>query len=76
MNVERIALLDELDKLKTIGDCLDRALALMTMPSIEMQMTDDDKRDAFRAWMRLHYIILNVKNRRIEYLVSEWTTLE
>jgi hypothetical protein len=63
-------LLDELDKLKTISDSLDRALALMTLPSVEMQMTDDDKRDAFRAWMRLHYIIM------IEHLISEWTMLE
>lgn len=76
MNTERTVILDELDKLKTIADSLERALALMTLPSIEMQMTDDEKKDAFGAWLRLHYIIEIIKDRRIESLLSEWTNIE
>ena len=76
MNVERIIILDELDKLKTIADALDKALALLTLPSIEMQMTDDEKKTAFESWLKLHYIVETVKDKRIEILIDEWIAPE
>jgi hypothetical protein len=76
MNVNRTSSLDKLDKVKTIGDSLGKALSLMTLPEIEQQMTDDQKKDAFKAWLTMYYIVESLKDKIVEELVEEWVATE
>jgi len=76
MNANRTQILDQLDKIKTIVDSLDRALNLMSLPSVEQQMTDKERASAFRAWSDLYDTIDVVKYRQIHMLIQEWTLQE
>ena len=73
MNVNRDQILNELDKLKTAIDSVDKVISLLTLPLVEQQMTEEEKATAFRSCLELHKVVNQLKNRRVETLLAEWT---